>query len=440
MSKVRIEHLLLRARAMTVLRGVLASSAARDFVSLLGLLAVERPESSNIAENFGRLWEELADEAGDLLPDAWQSHLAERLFDEQNPFSLGAERRELSPTVVEQARRDLTTLQLLFDLDARTLLGLVEAAVPELEGVWTPWRDPEADAGSSHPGGPRRALARELAAAEDWGGLVEILAEHYATHGAGPFGGHRAFRWEDGGLRVVPRPDPVRLSDLIGYEKEREPLLRNTERLLAGLPSHHALLYGLPGTGKSSTVKAVLNEYADSGLKLVELAKEDLGELPAVLEVLRGRGPSFILFIDDLSFEEHEVEYKALKALLEGSVEEPPGNVRLYATSNRRNLIRERFSDREEGDDVHARDTMQEKLSLAARFALRLTFPAPDQKRYLEIVSGLARERGVKIPAEELEERALLWDRWHAGRSGRTARQFVDELEAELAADLDAPR
>jgi predicted AAA+ superfamily ATPase len=305
--------------------------------------------------------------------------------------------------------------------------------VPELEGVWTPWRVPEADAGKSRRGSPRRDLARELAAAEDWGDLVETLALHHATHGAGHFGGHRAFRWEDDGLRVVPRPDPVRLSDLIGYEQEREPLLRNTERLLAGLPSHHALLYGLPGTGKSSTVKAVLNEYADSGLKLVELAKEDLEDLPAVLEVLRGRGPRFVLFIDDLSFEEHEVEYKALKALLEGSVEEPPGNVRLYATSNRRNLIRERFSDREEGDDVHARDTMQEKLSLAARFALRLTFPAPDQKRYLDIVSGLAREREIKIPAEELEERALLWDRWHTGRSGRTARQFVDELDAELS-------
>jgi predicted AAA+ superfamily ATPase len=195
-------------------------------------------------------------------------------------------------------------------------------------------------------------------------------------------------------------------------------------------------LYGLPGTGKSSTVKAVLNEYSGVGLRLVELAKEDLGELSSVLEVLRGRGPRFILFIDDLSFEEHEVEYKALKALLEGSVEEPPGNVRLYATSNRRNLIRERFSDREEGDDVHERDTMQEKLSLVARFGLRLTFPSPDQKRYLEIVSGLARERGVKIPTGELEERALLWDRWHAGRSGRTARQFVDELEAELSESL----
>nr|MBA4116609.1 ATP-binding protein [Rubrobacter sp.] len=225
-----------------------------------------------------------------------------------------------------------------------------------------------------------------------------------------------------------------RLETLIGYEREREPLLRNTERLLAGLPSHHALLYGLPGTGKSSTVKAVLNEYADRGLRLVELSKEDLKELPRVLETLRGRGSRFILFVDDLSFEEHEIEYKALKALLEGSVEEPPENVRVYATSNRRNLIRERFSDRadegsaEEGD-VHPRDTMQEKLSLVARFGLRLTFPAPDQRRYLEIVSGLARERGMEVPEEDLKEKALLWDRWHSGRSGRTARQFVDELQ-----------
>jgi predicted AAA+ superfamily ATPase len=436
MNKEKFEHLLLRARGLAVLRGVLASSAARDILSLLGLFTVERPESAAVAENFGRLWEELAVEAGVLLPDAWQSHLAGRLLDDENPFSLGAERRELSTIVVEQARRDLNTLQMLFDLDAGTLLSLVETAVPELEGTWTPWREPEADAGKSRRGEPRQDMARQLAAAEDWGDLVEALIEHYATHGAGTFGSHKAFRWEDGGLRAVPHPDPVRLSDLIGYEKEREPLRRNTQRLLAGLPSHHALLYGLPGTGKSSTVKAVLNEYATVGLRLVELAKEDLEELPALLEALRGRGPCFILFIDDLSFEEHEVEYKALKALLEGSIEEPPGNVRLYATSNRRNLIRERFSDREEGDDVHERDTMQEKLSLVARFGLRLTFPSPDQRRYLEIVSGLARERGVKIPTGELEERALLWDRWHAGRSGRTARQFVDELEAELSESL----
>jgi predicted AAA+ superfamily ATPase len=205
------------------------------------------------------------------------------------------------------------------------------------------------------------------------------------------------------------------------------------------LPAHHALLYGLPGTGKSSTVKAVFNEYAHKGLRLVELAKEDLKELPQVLEALRGRGLRFVLFVDDLSFEEHEVEYKFLKALLEGSIEEPPENVRLYATSNRRNLIRERFSEREEADDVHARDTMQEKLSLAARFGLRITFPAPDQKRYLRIVLGLVRKRGIKIPEAELKERALLWERWHAGRTGRTARQFVDELEAELADSPEPP-
>ncbi len=355
-------------------------------------------------------------------------------MDDENPFSLAAERGELPPALVEQTRRDLRALRALFDLEVKTLIGLIEAAVPELEGAWGPWRDPKPVAGPARRREPRRAIARELAAAKDWGVLVETLAEHHAAHGAGLFGRYQAFRWEDGNLRSVPRPDPVRLGGLIGYEKEREPLLENTERLLAGLPAHHALLYGLPGTGKSSTVKAVLNEYADSGLKLVELAKEDLRELPPLLDALRNRGPRFILFIDDLSFEEHEVGYKSLKALLEGSIEEPPENVRLYATSNRRNLIRERFSERDEADDVHWRDTMQEKLSLAARFGLRITFPAPDQKRYLEIVSGLVRERGVQVPESELRERALLWDRWHVGRSGRTARQFVDELEAELAA------
>jgi hypothetical protein len=230
----------------------------------------------------------------------------------------------------------------------------------------------------------------------------------------------------------VPGPDPIRLDGLVAYEREREPLVENTRRFLAGLPAHNALLYGQPGTGKSSTVKALLNEYADRGLRLVEVAKEDLGSLPRVLGLLRGRGPRFVLFVDDLSFEEHEVEYKALKALLEGSVEEPPGNVRVYATSNRRNLVRESFSERDGADDVHARDTEQEKQSLAARFGLRVTFPAPDQGRYLEIVAGLARKRGLKLPEEELRERALLWDRWHAGRSGRTARQFVDELAAGL--------
>ncbi len=412
---------------MAALRGVLDSSASRDFLALMELLAAGRPDPVVVAETFGRLWEELALEPEPLLPDAWQSHLVARLLDCENPFTLGAERGEMSEALIEQARRDLRTLRELFGLEAEPLLGMVEDAMPGLSGVWVPW----SDAGRAGGDSSRHTVARKLAEADDWGDCTELLADHYARHGAGRFGRHRAFRWRGDVLQAVAEPDPVRLVELVGYEREREPLLRNTEGFLAGLPAHHALLYGLPGTGKSSTVKAVLNEYAGRGLRLVEVAKEDLGALPLVLETLRGRGLRFVVFVDDLSFEEHEVEYKSLKALLEGSVERPPENVRVYATSNRRNLVRERFSERE--DDVHARDTMQEKLSLAARFGLRITFSVPDQGRYLEIITGLARQRGIEIPEEELIERAMLWDRWHAGRSGRTARQFVDELEAELS-------
>ena len=423
--------ILIRARGIAVLRGVLDSGVAQDLLNLLELLEDERPDTGAVARVFGRLWEGLALEEERLLPDAWQSHLVGRVLDDENPFSLGAEKEEISTSVLEQAGRDLRTLKEMFALDATVLLGRVESVVPALAGIWVPWTDPDPAEES-----PRRTIARKLSAAVDWGACAELLAGHFARHGAGSFGRHRAFLWKEGRLRAVSRPDPVSLAGLVGYEQEREPLIRNTERFLAGLPAHHALLYGLPGTGKSSTVKAIMNEYAHEGLRLVEVKKEDLAELPGVLEVLRERGRRFILFVDDLSFEEHEVEYKALKALLEGSVEEPPENVRLYATSNRRNLIRESFSERGDGsagNDVHARDTMQEKLSLAGRFGLRLTFPSPDQARYLEIVAGLARERGLAIPAEHLQERALLWNRWHAGRSGRTARQFVDELEAELA-------
>ena len=419
--------LLIRARGIATLRGVLDSGVAQDLLSLLELLGEERPDAGAVAGVFGRLWEGLALEEERLLPDAWQSHLVGRVLDDENPFSLGAEKGVVDSSVLGQARRDLRTLREIFALDATVLLGRVESVVPALAGIWVPWTSPEPVEDS-----PRRTIARKLEAAEDWGACAELLAGHFARQGAGPYGRHRAFLWREGRLLAVSRPDPVSLAELVAYEREREPLIRNTERFLAGLPAHHALLYGLPGTGKSSTVKAIMNEYED--LRLVEVKKEDLAELQVVLEVLGGRGRRFVLFVDDLSFEEHEVEYKALKALLEGSVEVPPENVRLYATSNRRNLIRETFSERDDGttgDDVHARDTMQEKLSLAARFGLRLTFPSPDQARYLEIVAGLARERGLAIPAEDLRERAILWDRWHAGRSGRTARQFVDELEAE---------
>lgn len=430
------EKLLPRLRGLAALRGVLDSPAGQRFTRLLELLTRDEP-TEPVAEACGGLWRELLSGLASnesLLPDAWQSHLVERLLEDENAFSLAAERGpERGPpgeSALEQVRLELRVLQSAFST-TRELISLVEDRYPQLSGLWSPL---EAEASpASERSEARRKLAHSLAGAYDWGESAGELSRHFAANGAGEFGRRRAFRWVAGGLSPVSEVDPVRLSGLFGYERQREPLVANTRRFVTGRPAHHALLYGLPGTGKSATVKALLNEYAASGLRLVELSREDLGELPRLLERLRGRGMRFVVFVDDLSFEEDEVEYKALKALLEGSTAAPPENVRVYATSNRRNLIKERFSDREEGDDVHLRDSMQEKLSLAARFGLRVTFLSPDRAAYLKIVSGLARERKLDIDEDELARRAAQWEMRNAGRSGRSARQFVDELEAELS-------
>jgi uncharacterized protein len=426
MRKEEINRLLLRQRGLAVMRGVLDSPSARGMLGLLYLISDDMVDEGKIAEALARLWEELAVETEPLLPDAWQSRMVSSILDSENLFSLCAEKDDIGGVLLEQTRKDLRSLKLLFDLDAETLFAMVERAVPSLGGMWVPWRDP----GRCNDGSPRCAVAATLASTEDWGECIEPLAEHFRLHGAGRFGKFRAFRWDKGSLKPVSNPDPISLDNLIGYESEKKQIIANTKRFIRGLPAHHVLLYGLPGTGKSSTVKAIANETFREGLRLIEVAKEDLGELPQILDVLRERGLKFVVFVDDLSFEEHEVEYKSLKALLEGSVESPPKNVRIYATSNRRNLIRESFTDRGSDGDVHSHDTMHEKQSLAARFGLRVTFPTPDQEKYLEIVRGLVKERGIEAREEELVRKALTWDRWQSGRSGRTARQFVDELQA----------
>ena len=273
--------------------------------------------------------------------------------------------------------------------------------------------------------------------------VVRDLAAYFAANGVGIFGRYRAFRWVhrgdgDGYLEGVPTPDPVRLSDLVGYDLERRPVLDNTRQFVSGMPANNVLLYGDRGTGKSSTVKALLSEFHTAGLRLIEVSKEHLGAYSKIIAPLAGRRERFILFVDDLSFEEHETQYKALKAALEGSLEPRPDNVVLYATSNRRHLVRERFSDRrgpatDGDDDVHIDETVQEKLSLADRFGVHVPFLLPDQDRYLDIAETLAARYGIRLPAEEVRRRARLWSQWHNGQSCRTARQFVDSLRGEIA-------
>ena len=275
-----------------------------------------------------------------------------------------------------------------------------------------------------------------LYASEDWSEEIEPLAAYYSQSGCGIFNQYRAFRWNrdkaPGYLTGVESPDPIRLSQLIGYERERSVVIGNTLQFLQGLPSNNILLYGDRGTGKSAAVKAILNEYTDRKLRLIEVSKYHLSDLPYIMETLRNRGMKFILFIDDLSFESDETSYRELKSILEGGIEARPRNIVIYATSNRRHLIREYFSERSTADEVGSQDTLQEKLSLSDRFGITVTFSLPDKEGYLQIAEGLAKQRGLSVNPQELREKAWKWEMRYNGRSPRTARQFIDHLEGEL--------
>ena len=331
------------------------------------------------------------------------------------------------------------------------------------------------------------SILEEFLSKKDWKSLIEPLARFHNKWGYGNFARFRAFVWyrdtnyrnvnytdifsfsnlnnssyvcylngtgstnntnniynisasngSHGYLKAIVNPDPIRLTDLIGYETQRQEVLDNTLRFLKGYPANNMLLYGDRGTGKSSTIKALVNKYYDQGLRLVEVPKKYLMDFPDIIRILEGRKHKFIIFIDDLAFEDNEENYTALKAILEGGVKSKPSNVIIYATSNRRHLIKEKFSDRSgltsgnPDDEIHASDTIQEKLSLADRFGIKVTFSAPDKNEFLKIVEGIAEKRGIKIDKEYLHREALKWELTYNGRSPRTAKQFIDWLEGYL--------
>lgn len=251
--------------------------------------------------------------------------------------------------------------------------------------------------------------------------------------GYGLYAKHRMFHLAPGGeILPVRHPDPVRLGSLVDYEREKQIILDNTRALLEGKPAANILLTGDAGTGKSSTVKAVVNELADQGLRIVEVRKEQLHLIPQLMDELNANPLKFILFLDDLSFQKGDDGFSALKAILEGSVAARSRRVVIYATSNRRHLVKESFSDRD-GDDVHRSDTMQELVSLSERFGIQITFRKPDKATYLNIVHRLARERGLELPQRELDEEAERFALARGGRSARAAAQLVDGLTVRNA-------
>ena len=284
--------------------------------------------------------------------------------------------------------------------------------------------------------GSATGQAQELAFLPRWEASGIDLPAAYAQRmsevgkkGYGMFAKHHVFTVESGQLVPVKYPDPQRLSELPGYEKEREKVIANTKALLAGMPANNVLLYGDAGTGKSSAVKAIANEFAPEGLRLVEVKKNQLYQIPDLMDKLAANPLKFILFIDDLSFTANDDNFAALKAILEGSVGGRAKNIAVYATSNRRHLIKETLTDRT-GDDIHESDTRQELMSLSARFGLTITFGSPDRDRYLYIVKQLAKQYGLEMDERELSVRSEAFAIRAGGRSARVAKQFIELCKA----------
>ena len=277
-------------------------------------------------------------------------------------------------------------------------------------------------------------LAVSLGSAEDAADFKQKVTQFYKEFGVGKLGLHKAFRIEhpEGKeMEIVPITNiaHVHLDDLVGYEIAKKKLIDNTEAFVKGRGANNCLLFGDAGTGKSSSIKAILNQYYDQGLRMIEVYKHQFKDLNDVIAQVKNRNYKFIIYMDDLSFEEFEIEYKYLKAVIEGGLERKPENVLIYATSNRRHLIRETFRDKADRDEeLHTNDTVQEKLSLVARFGVTIYFGSPDKKEFQQIVRVLAERGGIDMPEEELLLEANKWELSHGGLSGRTAQQFIDYL------------
>ena len=363
----------------------------------------------------------------------WHDYLTYLLVNHENAFSTACEIvGPVEGTINAFAMHDFEIFKQLYDFDLKEL----EKIYPSVDSsLITDYQN--INEGSKVFNKRIRdricTLAQKLAKAESTEEFMDDMVQFYKEFGVGKLGLHKAFRI-DGTVtpaRIVPITNiaHVHLDDLVGYEIAKKKLIDNTKAFVEGKKANTCLLFGDAGTGKSSSIKAILNQYYDQGLRIIEAYKHQFKDLNDIIAQVKNRNYKFIIYMDDLSFEEFEIEYKYLKAVIEGGLEKKPDNILIYATSNRRHLVREKFSDKEERrDDLHSSDTVQEKLSLVARFGVSIFFCAPDKKQFQNIVKTLAERHQVEMPEEELLLEANKWELQHGGLSGRTAQQFIDYL------------
>lgn len=374
---------------------------------------------------------ELAVEYG-FEGNLWHCFLALCLADNENAYTTTCEiRGNAGGTLDMLAKNDYRIFKALFDYDLETL---EPAAMWKEIALYRPSRQ-ESRVFNRRIRDRIVDLAVLLEQSEDENEFQSHMAAFYGEYGVGKFGLNKAFRIieKEEEHKVIIDPiinvEHIYFKDIVGYEMQKKKLIENTEAFISGKEANNVLLFGDAGTGKSSSVKAILNEYYGQGLRMIEVYKHQFKALSEVLEQIKDRNYKFIIYMDDLSFEEYELEYKYLKAILEGGLGKRPKNVLIYATSNRRHLIREKFSDKRElDDDLHNNDTVQEKLSLAARFGVTIYYGSPDKFQFQGIVKALAEKYHLDMPEEELLLEANKWEISHGGLSGRTASQFITHL------------
>lgn len=425
-----LRELLLDIECMTVLRHVMDNPAMSALHRLLGDCAAEHTQQGELTYAYCEVYNAWLSCAAKGRGGFAREALEAALFEESPVAAMcaGTDASSLPYSVTAALSHDLDALGRLTRMEPAMLLLLSErAGLSSRQAARLPMWEPAIGWQGFDPRVDADMLSREGA---------KRVAAFFRLHGTGLFARCPGSTWVGVseryplGLRGIMKPDPIRLEDMVLYEKERGVLVDNTRRLLSGSQACNILLYGDKGTGKSATVKALLSSFWLEGLRIVEVPLAHLTNLPTIFSILREQPGKFIVFVDDLAFNDSCPEYTALKTVLEGGLEARPSNVVVYATSNRRNIVRQRFSERQ--DDVNERDTLEEKFSLADRFDLRLTFMAPSQEEYFTICRALLDARSVAYDWEALLPRARAWTVSHNGCSPRIARQFVDLVEGEM--------
>ena len=386
---------------------------------------------SDIYEQIKRILEVATDYGFDK--NLWHNYLTFYLITNENPFSLTCEKVGANDgSVNEFAKNDFKVFMNLFNYDFRPIEAALGINCFSLISDYKAIVKKELMY-NKNVSEKVQALSLKLETAKDENEFFNYVTDFYKAYGVGMFGLNKAFRviGGDNGVTFTPinNMDKVMLDDLIGYEIQKKKLVENTEAFVQARKANNALLFGDSGTGKSTSIKAIVNEYYDQGLRMIEIYKHQFKDLSNVIASIKNRNYKFIIYMDDLSFEEFEIEYKFLKAVIEGGVETKPDNILIYATSNRRHLIKETWNDRndmESNNGLHRSDTIEEKLSLVNRFGCQISYSKPSQKEFFDIVIGLARKNNVKMTDEELMAEANKWELSHGGISGRTAQQFIN--------------